>query len=102
PSIKTFFADFDKAVSGNRKAEVEALVVPGEVTRFTGGVSGSTERWLTQVSHADRLDASTILVEANMTIKLLNRNEETGLAVFRLVKDGAGWKLAAVDMFEVR
>lgn len=101
-SIKQFFVDFDKAVSGNRKAEVEAMVMPGEAARFSSGVSGSTERWLTQVSHVDRLGPSTVLVEANMAIKLLNRNEETGMAVFRLVSSAAGWKLAAVDIFEVR
>jgi hypothetical protein len=102
PSIKQFFADFDKAAASNRKAEVEAMVIAGEMTKFTGGVSGSTETWATQVRHVDRLDASTVLAEAAMTIKLLNRNEETGLAVFRLVRSGASWKLAAVDMFEVR
>ncbi|MBK9216308.1 MAG: tetratricopeptide repeat protein [Chloracidobacterium sp.] len=101
-AVKQFFVDFDKAVSGNRKAEVEAMVGPGEVTRFSSGVSGSTERWLTQVSHVDQLDPSTLLVEANMNIKLLNRNEETGLAVFRLVNSGGAWKLVAVDIFEVR
>jgi len=102
PAIKQFFADFDKAAVSNRKAEVESLVLSGEITKFTGGVSGSTERWITQVRQADRLDASTVLVEAGMTIKLLNRNEETGTAVFRLVRSGNAWKLAAVEMFEVR
>lgn len=101
-SIKTFFADFDKAATANRKADVDALVMPGEVTRFAGGVAGSTEQWQTQIRAIDRFDANTVIVEANMSIKLLNKDAESGMAVYRLIKSGSGWKLAAVEMFEVR
>lgn len=101
-SVKAFFADFDKAAASNRKAETEALAMPGEVTRFISGISGSTEQWQTQVRQIDRIDANTVLVETNMTIKLLNKEIETGIAVYRLSKSGSGWKLSAVDMFEVR
>ncbi len=102
PEVKSFFADFDKAASSNRKADVDALVMTGEVTRFAGGVSGSTESWQTQIKQVDRIDANTLLVEANMNIRLLNKDPETGLAVYRLTKVGNAWKLAAVEMFEVR
>ena len=101
-SVKAFFTDFDKAASSNRKADVDALSMHGEVTKFVGGVSGSTEQWQTQIRQIDRIDANTVLVEANMTIKLLNKEVETGIAVYRLAKVGNGWKLSAVDMFEVR
>lgn len=100
--VKAFFLEFDKAATANRKAEVDALVLPGEVTRFAAGVSGSTEQWQTQIRQIDRLDAHTVLVEANMTIKLLNKDAETGMAVYRLARVGNGWKLSAVEMFEVR
>ena len=102
PSVKAFFADFDKAASSNRKADVDAMVMSGEVAKFASGVSGSTEQWQTQIVQIDHLDANTILVETNMTVKLLNRKVETGTAVYRLVKAGNTWKLAGVDMFEVR
>lgn len=101
-SIKTFFGDFDKAATANRKADVDALVMPGEVTRFAGGVAGSTEQWVTQIRAIDRLDANTVLVEAGMSIKLLNKEIESGMAVYRLLRSGSGWKLATVEMFEVR
>ncbi|MEO6654721.1 MAG: hypothetical protein ABIO36_01420, partial [Pyrinomonadaceae bacterium] len=100
--VKAFFADFDKAASANRKAEVDALSMPGEVTKFIGGVAGSTEQWQTQITQIDRIDADTVLVEANMTVKLLNKQVETGTAVYRLTRAGNGWKLSAVEMFEVR
>ena len=62
--VKDFFARFDKAATSNRKTDVEALVIPGEVGRFAGGLSGSAEQWQTQASPVDRLDAKTVLVEA--------------------------------------
>ncbi|MEQ1923835.1 MAG: hypothetical protein ABL952_15125, partial [Pyrinomonadaceae bacterium] len=74
----------------------------GEVAKFASGVSGSTEQWQTQIVQIDRLDVNTVLVETNTTVKLLTRNPETGTAVYRLIKTGTGWKLAGVEMFEVR
>ncbi|MGE3467538.1 MAG: hypothetical protein AB7J13_11460 [Pyrinomonadaceae bacterium] len=101
-SVREFFAAFDKAASSNRKADVDALVLPGEISKFAGGVSGSTETWQTEIKQIDRVDANTVLVEANMNVKLLNKEPETGIAVYRLVRSGNSWKLSAVDMFEVR
>jgi len=100
--IRTFFTMFDRAAAANRKAELEALTATGEATRFTSGISGQTVEWRTQPTHVDRLDANTILVEAQMTIKLLNREVETGMAVYRLIRTTAGWRLTAVEIFEVR
>lgn len=102
PAVKTYFADFDRAVSAKRKADIDAMVVAGEVSRFASGVAGSAEQWQTQLLQVDRIDQNTMLVETNMNIKLLNKNEESGTAVYRLVRSGSGWKMVAVEMFEVR
>ena len=101
-SIKSFFARFDQAAAANRKADVEALVMPGEVTRFVGGVAGQTVEWKTDLRHLDKLTNETVLVEAVMTIRLLNREVETGMAVYRLSRTAGGLRLIGVDMFEVR
>jgi hypothetical protein len=76
--------------------------MPGEVTRFVGSVAGSTQQWATQIKQVDKLDSNTVLVETILTIQLLNREPESGMAVLRLVRTSGGWKLAAVEMFEVR
>lgn len=102
PAIKSFFADFDKAAAANRKADLEVLAVPGEVTKFVNGIAGSTEQWQTTIRQIDRVDSNTVLVETTLSIKLLNKEIETGIAVFRLAKVGNAWKLSSVDMFEVR
>ncbi len=102
PAVKTFFTDFDRAVVSNRKADVDALVMPGEASKFASGLTGGTEQWQTQVRQIDRLDANNLFVETTLTIKLLTKDVETGLAVFRLTKSGNAWKLSGVEMFEVR
>lgn len=101
-SIRSFFTDFDRAASSNRKADLDNLAFASEVTRFLSGISGSTESWRTTVKRVDRLDAATVLVEAEMNVRLLGRNEETGIAVYRLVRAGSGWRLMNVEIFEVR
>ena len=101
-SVKAFFAQFDKAAASNSKTELESLIMPGEIPRFASGISGQTEQWTTQIKSIDKLDENTILVETNLNIKLLTRQPESGLAVYRLTKNGNAWKLSSVEMFEVR
>jgi tetratricopeptide (TPR) repeat protein len=101
-SIKTFFTRFDQAAISNRKADLDALVVPGEVTRFVGGISGGTTQWKSDLRHADIIDADHVLVEAAMTVRLLNREVETGMAVYKLTRVAGNWKLSGVEIFEVR
>jgi tetratricopeptide (TPR) repeat protein len=101
-SIKAFFAQFDRAAISNRKSELEALAIAGDATRFVNGVTGQTVEWKTTVQQVDRMTADTMLVESMMNIKLLNREAESGTAVYRLTRVGGGWKLSAVEMFEVR
>ena len=102
PGVKSFFADFDRAAISNKRADVEALVLAGEIARFSSGIAGNAQQWQTQVTRVDRIDENSVLVEASMTVKLLNKDVQTGMAVYRLIKAGSGWSLAAVDMFEVR
>lgn len=101
-AVKTYFANFDKAAVGNRKADLEAMVVPGEVSRFASGISGQTVEWKTRVMRTDKIDSNTMLVETNLNIRLLNREPESGTAVYRLANTASGWKIAGVEIFEVR
>lgn len=100
--VKAFFTEFDRSAASNRKAELDAMFLPGEATKFVSGISGSTEQWQTQIRSVDRIDANTVLVETNVNIKLLTKEPESGTTVYRLVRIGSAWKIAAVEMFEVR
>ncbi len=101
-SIKDYFAQFDRAAVSNRKADLEALAIPGEADRFIGGISGQATNWTTTVLHADMLDENSALVETNLSVRLLTREPESGTAVFRLIRTAGGWRLAGVEIFEVR
>lgn len=102
PSITAFFEQWDRAAAANQKAQLDALVMPGEASRFSGGVAGQTAAWKTEIKHIDPIDGNTVLVETNLAIKLLNRDPESGMAVFRLARSGGSWKINSVDVFEVR
>jgi len=100
--IKTFFTNMDRIAVSNRKADLDATVVGGEASRFVSGVSGQVVEWKTQPVHVDQFGADTYLVETQMSVKLLNREVETGMAVYRMVRTPSGLKLYSVDIFEVR
>lgn len=100
--VKTFFAGFDRAAVANKKADLESLSVPGEVSKFVSGMAGQVVEWKTDVLHVDRIDAGNAWVETALTVRLLNREVETGTAVYRLSRSGGGWKLSGVEIFEVR
>jgi hypothetical protein len=100
--IKTFFAQFDKAAVSNRKADIENLLLSGEVSKFASGITGQTEQWQTKILQVDKIDNNNVLIESSLNIKLLNREPESGVAVYRLSKFGNNWKLSGVEMFEIR
>jgi len=101
-SIKAFFAQYDKAAVSGRKAELDALILSGETSRFAGGIAGQAQQWETKILRVDNQDINNVLVEVSLNIKLLNKNPETGTAVFQLSKTGSSWKLSGVEIFEVR
>ncbi len=101
-SVKAFFTQFDKAAISARKAELDALIMSGEISKFSGGIAGQAEQWQTKVLFTDKIDSNTLWAEVSLNIKLLNKNAESGAAVFRLTKVGNVWKLSGVDVFEVR
>ena len=101
-SIKAFFSQFDKAAISNRKADIESLLLSGEAAKFAAGIAGQTEQWQTKILQADKIDNNNVLIESSLNIKLLNREPETGVAIFRLSRVGNNWKLSGIEMFEVR
>ncbi len=99
--ILDLFKGFDAAVKSNTKARISTFIVPGEVSRFASGLIGQVQNWNTTVSRVDQIDSENILVETSLSVRLLGRNDESGLAVFRLSKVAGRWKLSGVEIFEV-
>lgn len=103
-AARSFIAQLDQAVRGGRKAEIDALVAPGELTTFSKGIVGSQpEVWQTRVLRTELLGGNRLAADVSITAKVLGR-DQAGTAVFILTRTPGGWKLADVPdtLFEVR
>jgi len=101
-AIKAFFTQFDKAAVSGRKADLDALILSGDIPKFSGGIAGQAQEWTTRIVQIEKINATHAVVETNLNIKMLSKTPESGTAVYRLTLVGNTWKLSGVDIFEVR
>ena len=102
PAVKSFVAQLDQAIASGKKAELESRIVPGELVRFIGGIIGTQpEMWQTRVLRTEQLDANLVAADVTLDTKELGR-QQAGTAVLILSRAGGAWKLAGIDLFEVR
>ena len=101
-SARAFIAQFDQAIKSGRKTELDALIVPGELTDFVRGIVGSQpESWQTRVLRTEQLDATRLAADVSINARQFGR-DQSGTAVLVLRRIAGAWKLAAIDYFEVR
>lgn len=101
-SARAFVSQLDQAIKSGRKADLDAVILPGELTTFSKGIVGSQpEAWVTQVVRTEQLDANRIAVDVSLNTKEFGR-EQAGTAVLILQRVGTEWKLAGIELFEVR
>ena len=101
-AAKTFINKLDAAIRAGRQAEIGPLVMPGELTRFVQQLVGTQpEAWQTRVLRTEQLDANRIAVDVALNSRQLGV-EHSGTAVFILARIGSGWKLNAIELFEVK
>lgn len=101
-SARTFITQLDSVVLAGKKADLEARIISGELVRFIGGIVGTQpEVWQTRVLRTELVDANTLLADVSIQAKELGQ-ERAGTAVLVLAKTAGGWKLAGIELFEVR
>jgi tetratricopeptide (TPR) repeat protein len=101
-AAKAFFGQLDAAIKTGRKQDIEALILPGELVDFAKGLVGNQpEIWQTRVLRTELLDANRLVADVYLDTKLLGK-EQSGSAVYTLARVGGAWKLARVELFEVR
>jgi tetratricopeptide (TPR) repeat protein len=101
-SARTFIAQLDQAIKSGRKAELDALTMPGELSTFVSGIVGSQpEIWQTRVVRTEQLDANRLAADVQITARQLG-HDSAGTAVLILNRVGTGWKLGGIEFFEVR
>jgi tetratricopeptide (TPR) repeat protein len=100
--IKAAAQRLDAAIQSGRKAEIDALIVPGELARFSKGVIGTVpEVWQTRVLRTEELETGRVAADVSLTVRTLGR-DQSGTAVFVFARTPAGWKLSDIQLFEVR
>ncbi|MDQ1559430.1 MAG: hypothetical protein QOD32_2490 [Pyrinomonadaceae bacterium] len=102
-SVRAAVAQFDQAIRGGRKAELDALLVPGELASFAKGIVASQpELWQTKLLRTESLGADRFAADVQITAKTLGGREQTGTAVLVFARSGNALRLADVPIFEVR
>lgn len=101
-AVRAFINQLDTALRGGRQADILPLMVPGELTRFVQQVVGTQpEAWQTRVLRTEQLDANRVAVDVALNTRQLGV-DHAGTAVFILARVGGGFKLNAIELFEVR
>lgn len=102
-AAKTFFAQFDKIVLTARKAEVDNLILSGELAQFSGRLTGNQpEQWQTKILRTEMLDSNRMQIETNLSVKLINKEVSSGFALFTVARTANGLKIVEADLNEVR
>ncbi|HEU4794602.1 MAG TPA: tetratricopeptide repeat protein [Pyrinomonadaceae bacterium] len=100
PAVQAFVTQLSQAVISNKKAELEARIVSGELVKFINATIG-TEAWETKVVRTEQLNADLIAADVQIRLSKLG-TAGSGTAVLLLARTPAGLRLSGIDLFEVR
>lgn len=101
-SARAFFARLDSAIRSGRKAEIEALIMPGELATFAAGIVGTQpEVWQTRLIRTERQSGDRLVAEATITVRALGQEKNVS-AVLVLGRAGNDWRLVEIPVFEER
>jgi tetratricopeptide (TPR) repeat protein len=101
-SARTFITQLDQTITAGKKADLDTKVISGELVRFVSGIVGTQpEIWQTKVLRTESLDANLLAADVSIRAKQLGQEQE-GTAVLILSRSGSSWKLAGIELFEVR
>lgn len=100
PAVQTFATQLSQALVSNKKPDLEARIVSGELVRFINGSIG-TESWDMKVVRTESLNANLIAADVQIQLKKLG-GAGSGTAVLLISRTPGGLKLSGIDLFEVR
>lgn len=101
-AARSFVQRLDAALKSGRKAEIDQLLLDGELALFSRGIVGNQpEIWISEVRRTESLGGGRTAVDVRITARLLGR-DQAGTAVYVLIDTPAGMRLADVQLFEVR
>jgi tetratricopeptide (TPR) repeat protein len=101
--VRAAVTQFDQAIRGGRKAEIDALLMPGELASFTKGIIASQpEQWQTKLLRTESLGADRFAADVQITARTLGGRDQSGTAVLVFARSGNAMRLVDVPIFEVR
>ncbi|MDT7542994.1 MAG: hypothetical protein QOE33_2898 [Acidobacteriota bacterium] len=101
-AVRAFATQFDAAIKSGRKAEIDALIAPGELPNFSRGiVTNQPELWQTRVSRTESLGGERIAADVQITSRVAG-GDKNGTAVFVFTRAGGRLLLTEIPIFEVR
>src|ERR1043165_7537225 len=99
-TARTFITQLSQAIVSNKKADLEARIVPGELVRFINASIG-TDAWETKVVRTEQLNANLIAADVQIRASKLG-TVGNGPAVLMIARTPSGLKLSGIELFEVR
>jgi hypothetical protein len=100
--IRSAVAALDAAVLSKPKAEIDALIEPGELTGFSKGIIGTRpEAWQTRVVRTEQLSPDRVAADVTLNVRTLGRDQQ-GPGVMVFARTPSGWKLSELQISEVR
>jgi tetratricopeptide (TPR) repeat protein len=101
-SARAFISQLDQAIVSGKKGELDSRIVSGELVKFVRGIVGTQpEIWETHVLRTEQLNAGLMAVDVSIRARQLGK-DGSGTALLVLMRAPGGWKLSAIDLFEVR
>ncbi|MGI9107082.1 MAG: tetratricopeptide repeat protein [Pyrinomonadaceae bacterium] len=101
-AVRAAVAQFDQAVRSGRKAELDALIVPGELANFAKGIiSSQPEQWQSKLLRAEAIGADRVAADVQIAAKTLGREREV-TAVLIFARIGGALRLVEIPIFEER
>ena len=101
-AVRAAVTQFDQTVRGGRKTELDALIMPGELTAFARGIiSSQPEAWQTKLLRTESLGSDRFAADVQITAKTLGR-DQSGTAVLVFARNGNTMRLVDIPIFEVR
>jgi hypothetical protein len=99
---KAAVTQLDAAIRAGKKTDLEALIVPGELTKFSRGIVGTQpEVWQTRVLRTENMADNRVAADVAIVARTLGR-DQAGTAVLVFARTPAGLKLSDIQFFEVR
>jgi tetratricopeptide (TPR) repeat protein len=101
-AVRAAVAQLDAAIKGGRKAEIDALIAPGELASFSRGIVGSQpETWQSRVLRTESLGGDRVAADVQIAARVLGQDRNS-TAVLVFTRAGGRLQLVEIPIFEER